>query len=84
MYRQFDQVAEVFFPRFSAALPDLDPELVQWRVRWYVIGVIVAMFANADALDGPFGGAPLGAAELEVSLNRATDFVAAGLEAPVS
>ncbi len=75
MYQQFDPVAAVFFPEFESALGHLDQATVQWRLRWGLVGVIVALFANADLPDGPIDRANPGAA-----LARTVDFVAAGLE----
>ena len=79
MYRQFDPVGAVFFPEFEAALPTIAPEVVRWRLRWCVVGVIVALFANADVADGP-----IDRADPEAALGRAVDFLTAGLEAPTS
>lgn len=79
MYRQFDPVATVFFPEFEAALPHVDPAIVHWRLRWGLVGVVVALFANADLADGPIDPSDHSAA-----LTRTVDFVTAGLEAPVT
>lgn len=71
MYRQFDPVGAAFFPEFEAALAGHDPAVVRWRLRWLVVGVVVALFANAD--DGPID---------DDAFERTVDFVTAGLEAP--
>ena len=72
--RQFDPVGAEFFPEFGRTLPDVDPDDLQWRLRWCVVGVIIAMFSNADELDGPVD-------DPELTLRRLVDFVAAGLAA---
>lgn len=77
MYRQFDPIGAAYFPEFFAALPDHDPDVVLWRLRWATVGVIVALFSNADEPDGP-----IDRDDPERSLDRAVDFVTAGLEAP--
>lgn len=74
MYRQFDPVGAAYFPEFFAALVDHDPDVVRWRLRWAVVGVIVSLFSNADDPDGPIS-------DPDVALSRAVDFVTAGLEA---
>jgi AcrR family transcriptional regulator len=79
MYRQFDPVARVYFPAFEAALAPIDPEVVRWRLRWCLVGVIVSLFANADLADGP-----IDPTDPEVAILRTTDFLTAGLEAPMS
>lgn len=84
MYRQFDPVARIFFPEFEQALPHVDPEVVRWRLRWCLVGVIVALFANADQPDGPVDLDPLDPGPgFDTTLARIVDFVTAGLEAPM-
>lgn len=73
MYRQFDPVGAAFFPEFESSLGGHEPETVRWRLRWLVVGVIVALFANADEPDGPID---------DRAFERTVDFVTAGLEAP--
>lgn len=77
--RHFDPVGAAYFPEFFRALPDIDPGVVRWRLRWCVVGVIVALFSNADAPDGP-----IDQNDIESTLRRSIDFVTAGLEAPVT
>ena len=75
MYRQFDPVGEAFFPEFIASLHDRDETTIRWRLRWPVVGVIVSLFGNADAPDGPID---------ELAFDRTVDFLTAGLEAPTA
>ena len=77
--RQFDPVGAAYFPEFFRALPDIDPGVVQWRLRWCVVGVIVMLFSNADEPDGP-----IDRHDTDATLRRSIDFVTAGLEAPVT
>lgn len=77
--RQFDPVGSVYLPEFFRTLPDLSPEVLQWRLRWCVVGVIVMLFSNADEPDGP-----VDRNDRDASLRRAVDFVTAGLEAPAT
>lgn len=78
---QFGPVSAQYLPELCRALPDLDPDLVEWRLRWCAVGVIIAMFTNADVPDGPLGTTPPGAVG-EHELHAVVDFVTAGLEAP--
>ena len=75
MYRQFDPVGAAFFLEFIAALAPRDAATVRWRLRWAVVGVIVALFGNADEPDGPVD---------DEAFERTVDFVVAGLEAPTA
>ena len=74
--RQFEPVGARFLQALNRTLPDLQAEEVQWRVRWCVVGVIIAMFSFADRPDGP-----IDVDDFEPALERTVDFVTAGLEA---
>ena len=85
--RQFDPVGQRFFPEFFATLAPLDPEVVRWRLRWCVVGVIIGLFGSADQPDGPFALADPANRDgegLESALARAVAFVVGGLEAPMA
>ncbi len=44
----FAPVAARFLPHLTAALPELDPPEIAWRVRWAVFGVLGALFSDED------------------------------------
>lgn len=75
--RQFAPVAEAFLPEFRAALRHLPDAVVEWRLRWCVVGVIVSLFSNADVADGPFDGV-----DPETVVVRLVDVVVGVLTAP--
>lgn len=77
--RQFEPVGSAFFPEFFRSIPHIDSGVLQWRLRWCVVGVIVMLFSNADEPDGP-----IDRHQSEATLQRSVDFVTAGLEAPVT
>jgi len=77
--RQFDPVGSAYFPEFFRALPHIDPDVLRWRLRWCVVGVIVMLFSNADDPAGP-----IDRHDRDASQRRAVDFVTAGLEAGVT
>lgn len=79
MGRQFDPVGTAYFPEFSRSLPNIDPDVVRWRVRWCVVGVIVMLFSNADEPDGP-----IDPNNRDASLRRIVDTITRALEAEVT
>lgn len=44
----FGPVAERFLPHLTAALPALPPDLLAWRVRWFVFGPLGALLSDPD------------------------------------
>ena len=79
MYRQFEPVSARYIHELAAAAGHLDADTLQWRLRWCIVGVIIALFSNADRPDGP-----IDPADPEQALRRVVDFVTAGLEAPMT
>lgn len=73
--RQFEPVGAHFLRSLNRALPHLSTEQLQWRLRWCVVGVIIAMFSYADRPDGP-----IDVDDFEPALERTVDFVTAGME----
>ncbi|MEM7288594.1 MAG: TetR/AcrR family transcriptional regulator [Actinomycetota bacterium] len=48
--RRFVPVATAFQPHLAAALPQVPPDLLAWRVRWCVFGTLGAILADPDEL----------------------------------
>lgn len=72
---QFRPVANRFMPHFAAALPHLPGELISWRIRWCVFGLLGALMSDdGDAL-------AIGADEL---IARIVSSTAAAVAAPIS
>ena len=44
----FAPVAERFLPGLIAALADVPPDLIAWRVRWFVFGTLGALLSDPD------------------------------------
>ena len=55
----FRPVARRFLPHLCAALPDLERDVLAWRVRWYVFGVLGALLSD-DAPRAACANAALG------------------------
>ncbi|MEM9132853.1 MAG: TetR family transcriptional regulator [Actinomycetota bacterium] len=51
---RFAPVAARFHPHLIAAIPDVAPEILGWRVRWAVFGLVGAVLADDD--DGGSSG----------------------------
>jgi AcrR family transcriptional regulator len=75
---QFRVFADRFRPEFERSLPDIDPGVVDFRLRC-VVGVIVALFAGATPRGVP---SPFGTEDIEAALDRLIAFLAPGLSAP--
>ncbi|MEO1063185.1 MAG: TetR/AcrR family transcriptional regulator [Actinomycetota bacterium] len=45
---RFRPVAQRFFPHLLAAVPDVGPDLVAWRIRWCLFGTLGALWADPD------------------------------------
>lgn len=45
--RRFAPVAARFMPLLAAVLPDVDPAIVSWRVRWVVFGTLGSLLSDA-------------------------------------
>jgi hypothetical protein len=75
--RQFDPVGARFLQALARTLPHLSADQVQWRLRWCVVGVVIAMFSYADRPDGP-----IDVNDFEPALARTVGFVTAGFDAP--
>lgn len=73
----FAPVARRFQPELARAIPGADPEIVAWRIRWFVFGTVGALLSDRAALDGPFdelaGRLVAGATALLSDLELATD-----------
>ena len=48
--RHFRPVAEQFLPRMTAAVPDVEPETLAWRVRWCLFGMLGTLLLDEDEL----------------------------------
>ena len=46
--RQFAEVRERFYPALRAALPELEPDELAWRLR-LVVGIVLYLFADVEA-----------------------------------
>ena len=71
--RHFRPVAQQFMPHMAAALPQVDPQVTAWRVRWSIFGLVGALLLDPDE---PFSVA------LDVMIARVVTVGAAGLAAP--
>ncbi len=71
--RHFRPVAQRFMPYMAAALPQVDPQLVAWRVRWSLFGLIGALLLDPDE---PFS------VDLNEMIARVVAVGSAGLSAP--
>ena len=70
---RFVPVANRFMPHLMAALPKLSPEVMAWRVRWPVFGVLGAILADPEE---PF------AAPIDTVVARVVSVAAAAVAAP--
>lgn len=46
--QHFGPVAERFMPHLVAAAPHVPPDLLSWRIRWSVFGVVGALLSDPD------------------------------------
>jgi AcrR family transcriptional regulator len=78
MRDQFADVAARFIPELARSLPHVDVDEIAWRMTWCVVGVIVALFAQATprGVQGPFD-----TGDVEGTLARVIAFVEPGLSA---
>lgn len=73
--KHFAPVAQAFMPHLAAALPDLPPDLLSWRVRWFVFGALGAFMSDEEA---PY------ALEHENLVNQLVTTASAAVGAPIS
>jgi AcrR family transcriptional regulator len=71
--RHFAPVAERFLPHLADALPDIPPEIISWRVRWAVFGLIGVLMLDADEASSR---------DLETTTRRIVEVATAALAAP--
>lgn len=82
MGREFDSVAQRYMRALRAALPQLQPEDVFWRM-FYVTGSLLFVAAHAQTIERLSHGL-CRADDSEELIRRLTDFAVAGLGAPPS
>jgi AcrR family transcriptional regulator len=81
MREQFADVAARFIPELARSLPHVGPGEIAWRMTWCVVGVIVALFAQATPRGVP---GPFDTGDVEGTLARVIAFVEPGLSAPAA
>lgn len=81
MREQFAVVAERFVGELGRALPRVPRAEIEWRMNCGVVGVVVALFAQATPRGVP---GPFDTGDVEGTLERIIAFVAPGLAAPAS
>lgn len=75
---QFAVDRERFYRELGRALPHLDAEEIDWRMRC-IVGVIVALFGQATPAGVP---GPFETGDVEATLHRLVAFCASALRAP--
>jgi len=78
--RQFEELAQRFFPVFRHHLGDLSEETFFWRIH-FLIGAMAHTMAASKRLDFVSGGC-CSLDNPEAAVGRLVDFVVAGLRAP--
>jgi len=75
---QFRVIADRFLPELERSLPEVDRDVLWFRVRC-IVGVIVAVFAGATPRGEP---SPYGTEDVDTALDQLVAFLAPGLSVP--